>query len=166
MSTGDIRLQDIAGKNAPNVRTFTTESAETAINPGEIVKITSSGGTYVVAMQDGDPTIFADYIVGLAAKASSHTASADGYVDVYLDTPGTVYAGKPKTAGSCNTQAKVDALMLKRIVLDVTASKTTVDTAAADASTNGVIVVGGNPATDECYFSFLDQATWRNYGHI
>lgn len=164
MSAGDIRIQDLGGKDAPAVRKFPTKAGETTINPGEPVKI-SNGNAYMIACVDGDPTMYGDYVVGIAAKVSSHTASADGYVDVYLDTPGMVYAAKPKTAASCNTQAKIDALINKRVPLDLTTSKYTVETTASDASTNGVLIVGGNPDTDEAYFTFLEDATWRNYGH-
>jgi len=164
MSAGDIKIVDLGGRNVSPVRRFVTESAETAINPGEPVVI-SNTNVYVIAAVDADGVCYADYFVGIAAKVSSHSASADGYVDVYLDLPGVIYAAKPKTAGSCNTQAKIDALMFKRVILDLTASKYTVDTANAGGVTQSIMIMGGNPDQDECYFAVCDQGTWRNYGH-
>lgn len=162
MAKGDIRIIDVAGRANVPVRTFPTRLGETAIKAGEPVMVSWLAGVqnpYVIVMTDATPVRSTDYFVGIAAAASSHTSSADGYVDVYLDLPGTVYAAKAKSAATWNTQKLVDNQTFYRIVFDLTSSSYTADV-AADAN-RGLLIVGGEYQTYTVYFVANDAATWR-----
>ena len=169
MSRADIRIVDVGGRNVTPVRRFVTVAAQEAITAGEPVKINPAGTKmyYVTLLTNGDPVITPgswDYFVGIAAADSTHTTSADGYVDVYLDTPGTIYGAKAKTATQVDTQSEVDSRQFYRVVLDLTSSKFTIDGAAATATTNGLIILGGDPSNSELHFAVAEQATWRFFG--
>lgn len=141
----DIKIVRTAGGNVPTYR-WQTDAGDTAIEAGDPVKLKAAGSPYVIGLADGDNTIGTDTsIVGIAASDSTHTASADGVVDVYIPLPGIVYEAKAKTSTTADTQAEIDALCGDRKVLDLTDGTYTVDAAAADAAANGIIVVGGDP---------------------
>ena len=156
-----LRVVDTGGRNVAPTRRFPTNSAQGAIAPGAPVVLNTSGSYYVIVAVDGDITAGSDYFVGIAATTGTHSSTANGYVDVYLALPGVVFGGSPKTAGAANTQAEIDVLCFKRVVLDLTAGDWTVDSAAADAALNGVVIVGGDPNNDEIWFEVTDPATYR-----
>lgn len=128
----------------------------TTILSGEPTKrasATGAAGTGVEILADAEPTT-ADgkAFAGMAKTDSTDTAAAAGVVTVWLPLPGIIYSGKPKTAGTCNTQAKLDVLMLKRVIFDLTSTAWGVDTAATDAAANGIVIVGGDYQTDMVFF--------------
>lgn len=167
MASGDIRIVTANGRSLPTV-SFPVKGGTTAINPGEPVKINVSGssGYYVVAVADADGTVRNMYFVGIAAKASSQTSSADGTVEVYLHQSGTLYAAKTKTANAANTDAKIAAKTLYRLVFDLTSSTYTIDDTATDAQGNALLVISGNASTNELIFTVDDQATWLGWGNL
>lgn len=155
MARGDFKLRT---QLAPEFSASFVVPAGTAgsINAGEPTKrasATGAAGTGVKIMVDADPTT-ADgkAFAGIAKSDSTDTASTAGVVTVWLPLPGIIYSGKPKTAGSCNTQAKIDVLCLKRVIFDLTSTAWTVDTAATDAAANGIVIVGGDYQTDMVFF--------------
>ncbi len=89
---------------------------------------------------------------GLAKSTSTDTAAAAGVVDVFAPVAGLVYRGTALSSTAANTQAKINVLAGKRVVYDLTTSNWTVDTAAADAVANNVVIVGGLPLTNEVLF--------------
>ena len=119
------------------------------IDRGAPTKEGSSGA--VAIMTDGEGTT-SERFSGLAKSVSTDTAAASGSVEVYLPTPGLVYVGSPKVADAANTEAKIQAISGKRIVLDLTSTTWTVDTAASDGIGNAVVIVGGSPNDDLVYF--------------
>lgn len=166
MSANDLRIVTPSGRSLPTMQ-FVTVSGGAAISAGEPVKINTNGlkAYYVVVIADGDGADGSMYFIGITANSATHTSSADGTVDVYLHQPGTIYAAKPKTADSANTLAKVKARHWYRVVLDVTSSKFTIDSEATDAATNAVVIVGGNPDSDEFYFTVAHPVTWFDWGN-
>ena len=112
---------------------------------------TKKSSTNVAIMIDGDGTT-SQLFTGIAKSASTDTASTAGRVALWCPVPGLVYRAIAKTASNANTQALIDALYHKRVVFDLTATVWSVDTAAADATTNGLYIVGGNPLTSEILF--------------
>ena len=109
---------------------------------------------------DNEPLVTgSSYFLGIAANAASHTASADGRVEVYIDVPGTIYAAAPKTAGAANTRGKLDSYQFYRIVIDKTSGKYTADL-AADSKARGFVVVGGDPDNDKVWFVCQSTASW------
>lgn len=159
MAKADIKLHDSGGLNIP-VKTYQTEAGATAINAGEPVKLKAAGSPYVIPLADGDPVIgTTTQVMGVAKSAGTHTASADGTIDVYVPVPWALWKAKAKTAASVDTQSEIDLLENDRKVLDLTSSSYTVDEAAADGATSGIQIKGGNPTTKELYFSFRPGAT-------
>lgn len=161
MALGDIKIVDAGGHNVVPTRVYQTVAGGTAIKAGEPVVLTTIGtSVYASPAADADPTIGTDYLAGIAAGASTHTASANGTVEVYLPLPGVIYRGKAKSAAAANTDAEILALANKRGIFDLTSSVYTLDTAAADGSTNGLIYTGtGNAGTSEVDFMISVRAT-------
>lgn len=162
MSKNDIKVKDIAGYNVLPTRTYQVASgALTSIKAGEPVRMTTIGtSVYAELAADGDPTIGTDVILGIAAGDSTDTVAAAGTVEVFLPLPGVVYRAKAKSSTAADTDAEILALANKRVVLDVTSSAWTVDTAAADGATNGVILTGtGNASKNEVDFQFSIRTT-------
>lgn len=141
--------------------TFQTEAAATAIAAGEFVKWKSNGSPYVIPLADADGAIGTVVaLVGLAKSDSTHTASVDGTVDVYLPLPGVVYAVKAKDAAAANTEAEVKALGGDRVVIDLTSGVYTLDTAAGEAQTSPFTIVGGDASTSTLYVTLRSGATF------
>jgi hypothetical protein len=162
MATGDIKIHDVGGRGNAMVRRFVTKAGLTAINAGEPVMAPTHLGQasspyYVVALTDNKPIIGTDYFVGVAAAAGTHTSTADGYVDVYLDLPGIIWKAKAKTSTLADTQAEIDSSMMYLVTLDLTGTTYTLDTGSV-ANTNGLMVVGGDPSTSEIFFVTRDRA--------
>lgn len=145
-------------------QTFQTEmivaSGTTAsILPGMPCKMSTAKAA---AMVDGDGTT-SQLFVGITKGQSTETSGATGIVQLWAPVPGVIYRGAAKTASLANTQALIDALVGKRVVFDRTADTAaglyTVDTAAADATTNCVSIIGGNPLTSEIEFFYSVNGT-------
>ena len=116
-----------------------------------------SAGTIAI-MVDGDGTT-SQRFSGIAKSVSTDTVAAAGEVVCYIPFPGVIYEGKPKTSGSANSQSEIDALMAKRTVFDLTSSVWTIDGAAGDGATNGVVIVGGQPEEDVLFFVMSPTVT-------
>jgi len=160
MARNDIKIKDVAGlSNVPVIRAL-TEANATAILAGEPVKFKALGARYVIPLADADGVIGTmTPIVGIAASDSTQTASADGYVDVYLPLPGTVWEIKAKSAAAADTQAEINALVLDRAIIDLTSSTYTLDATGTDVVTAPFVIVGGNPDTSTLYFMVRSGAT-------
>lgn len=110
----------------------------TTINPGEPVAA-ALGGVTVTALATNKPVVATDFIAGIAESISTQTASAAGYVDVIPLLPGQQFLIAPKVAATWNTQAKYDALVGKRVLLDLTSNIYTI--LAADGATSGCVIM-------------------------
>jgi len=80
-----------------------------------------------------------DFLAGIATATSTNTSTAAGYVDVMPLLPGQTFLMKPNAATSWDTQAEYDALVGKRVVIDLTSGSFTI--LASDGSTNGCIIL-------------------------
>lgn len=160
MARHDVRIIDSGGHDVVPSRNYLTASGSTAILSGEPTVLTTIGTSrYVALLTDALPVIGTDFFAGIAAKDGSHTSSADGSVDVYLPLAGVVYQAKAKSAAAADTDAEINALRHKRVPFDLTSSSFTVDTAAADATTNGLIIVGGDSSSSLISFIVSIRAT-------
>lgn len=128
-----------------------------SINRGEPTKAGTSGNVAIMVDADGTTS---QRFTGIAKQQSSDTVAAAGSVVLWLPLPGIVYAAKSKSAAATDTQAEIDALFYKRVIFDLTSSTWTVDTAASDAATNGVIITGGDYRTSTVYFYMSPQVTF------
>lgn len=143
MAKNDIRIVDVGGANVTPVRTFRTDANSTAIKVGEPVKVS---GNYVTPLATADPEIGTDRMVGIAASDSTHTASVDGTVDVYIPIPGvTVMRAKAHTAANIDTDAKVLGLLNDSVTFDLTSTVYTVnEDEGDDPDVHGLLIVDGN----------------------
>lgn len=159
MAKGDIQIVDVGGRANLTTITCNTEANATAIKAGEPVIYKTAGSKYVIPMADATPVIGTTVaMVGIAASDSTHTASADGTVEVYLIDSQTVLRAKAKSSAAADTAAEIIALKGKRTVFDLTSSTYTIDTAAADAAASGLIIVGGDHVTKTIDFVVRNAA--------
>lgn len=160
MAKNDITIVSGAGhSNVPTLR-FLTEANATAINAGEPVKFKALGARYVIPLADADGVINTiTPIVGVASSASTHTASADGFVDVYMALPGVVFEISAKSSTGADTQAKIDALRLDRAIIDLTSGVYTLDATGTDVITAPFTIVGGDFTRNKLHFIVRAGAT-------
>lgn len=147
----------------PTMKWLVASGAAATINPGTPVKFSSAGA--VVPMTDGNGTT-SERFGGIAKTTSTDTAAAAGVVYTFIPLPGFIYAAKAKSAAAADTQAEIDALKAKRVVFDLTGTVGpgltgvwTIDTAAADATTNCVVIIGGEYQTSTIYFTYNVNGT-------
>ena len=160
MATGDIRPYNTGGHSDISTVTVQTEAAATDILAGEPVKLKAAGSPYAIPLATLDLTIGTDTaMVGIAASASTHTATADGTMEVYLPMPGAQWSMKATTPANIDTAAKLLALQNDRVVMTLAAGIYTLDENAGDAATSAFYILGGNPATGEIYFNIRTDAT-------
>lgn len=155
MAAGDIKIQWPTTEPFATPRAVASGGAAT-INNGEPTKSAGSGN--VAIMVDADGTTSQKFS-GIAKSVSTDTASAAGIAYVFQPWPGLVYAAKAKTASNANTQALITALTDKRVVFDLTGTVWTIDTGASNATTNCVVIVGGDFNTSTIFFAYSPQGT-------
>lgn len=148
----------------PTMKFLVASGAAATINPGTPTKFGSAGA--IVPMADGNGTT-SERFTGIAKGTSTDTAAAAGVVEVFIPLPGQQYMAGAKSATAANTQAKIDALLGKRVVFDVTGTvapgqtgQWTIDTAAGDAATNCVVIIGGEYQTNTVYFMYSPSGTF------
>ena len=127
-----------------------------SIKAGEPTKTGAAGAVAIMVDADGTTT---QRFTGVAKSDSSDTVASAGTVQVWLPLPGMIFAAKAKTASLANTQALIDALYGKRVIFDLTGTAWTIDTAAVDAATNCVVVMGGEFQTGTVYFAYSPSGT-------
>lgn len=101
---------------------------------------------------------------GLAKSDSTETASVAGVVTCWMPLPGLLYSGLAKSAAAADTQAEVDALVLKQVTLDLTTGTWSVDTGKTDAAANAIVITGGDYRSSTIYF--VIKPTWSAYGAV
>lgn len=162
MSLGDFSIKDAGGlSNVPTWR-YRVAAGSTTINAGEPVKLTAAAGAYVVRSADAEPVTGTATFVGFAASTSTQTAGADGVVDVYLPNPNVVFRGNAKVPTAVDTDAELIGLLMNRVVVDLTGAVFTLDESAADAATNGLVIVGGDILTGKVDFIVRNSVLYRN----
>jgi len=138
MALGDIKILAQASYVGRGARKCNVASGTSGILPGEPV-VRALGAVVVEPMLAGisgagGPYVTTDYIVGIAATSGTHSTTADGNVYVYPVTSQTTYLIAANTATDWNTQAKYDALVGKRVLIDwTTGSYTLLGSDDADA---------------------------------
>lgn len=130
-----------------------------SINAGEPTKKGTSGA--VAIMVDGDGTT-SQVFTGISKSDSTDTVAAAGAVTLWLPLPGIIYSAKAKSTTAAITQALIDALMDKRVVFDLTGTSWTIDSAAADSTANGLLIVGGDSRKNTLDFIMRPSVTTLN----
>lgn len=136
-------------------REYRVASGATAINVGEPVNslaALTSGASSVntaVVLTDGKPLIGTDNFLGIAAKASTHTASVAGRVSVSTIYPSiTEVWGAAKSAAAIDTDAELLAILFDAVLFDLTSTVYTIDSAAA-SNAAGLTIIDGNISKGE-----------------
>lgn len=128
-SIGSRRHQVVAGASAP------------AINAYEPVSKTL-GNQYVITNPTSGQAVATNFLAGVSTSASTETATLDGYVDVMPINNGVIWLVAPAVAATWNTQAKYNALVGARVLIQKsTTGNTGIYTIlATDGATNGCVV--------------------------
>jgi len=170
MSRGDLFIYR-GGPSLLSVTAAVASGTTLAIEAGEPTTPAGATGSVTGTVQlsaDTSPTTVGTatnvHFSGLAKSDSTETASAAGEVTLWFPLPGILYGGKAKSAAAVDTQAEITALLNKRVVLDLTTATWTVDTAATDAITNGVIIMGGDPQANQVFFAISTNVTVQSTG--
>lgn len=138
MAKGDIQPYESTGSAKMNGSAkYVVASGTTAsIAAGEPVQ-KAAGAANVAQMATNSPTT-TNRIVGVAVSASTETSTTSGLVDVVPADPNQIWMIAPKVAATWNTQAKINALVGARVLIDLTSSVFTI--LATDGASNGCIV--------------------------
>ena len=137
MATGDIRVLDAGAFGQQGSKVCNVAASATLIYPGEPV-IRDVGGIVVYPMATNSPVVSSDYVAGIATTTSTNTSVSAGTVGVMPLVPGVIYGIKPNSAAAWDTQAEYDALVGKRVLIDLTTLKYTI--LASDSANNGCVV--------------------------
>lgn len=162
MAKGDIMpFETAVGSKTIGSLKYAVNSGTTAsINAGEPVQ-KLAGAAFVTLAQNNFPTATLR-VVGVAASASNETSTVIGTVDVIPATNGQLFLIAPKVAATWNTQAKYNALIGSRVLIDLTTATFTL--LAADGAGNGCIVeyldIARYPGA--VAFSFSPLSDYRN----
>ena len=138
MAIGDIKiLEQASAQGGRGSRTYNVAASATLIYPGEPVVVNALGDVAVIKFDNNAPVVGTDYVVGIAETTSTNTGALAGIVQVFPMTSQTTYLIKPKVALS-TTQATYDALVGKRVLIDLTAGTFTL--LVADNATYGCVI--------------------------
>ena len=147
MALGDITIyRQSSAQGGTGSRPFRVAASATLINAGEPVTMVA-GASVVIPAATNLITIPSPYVrysvsgtglVGVAETTSTNTASAVGYVDVTLADPKTIYLITANSSTLVNTQAKYDALVGHRVLVDLTGGSYT--GLVADSALNGCLI--------------------------
>ncbi len=138
MAKGDIMpFENAGGSKMPGSLKYAVASGTTAsITAGEPVQ-KAAGAAYVALAATNFPTTTLR-VVGVASSNSTETSTAVGTVDVIPATNGQLWLIAPKVAATWNTQAKYNALIGSRVLIDLTTATFTI--LASDSASQGCIV--------------------------
>lgn len=149
-----------ASKMAGSLKYAVASGTTASIKAGEPVQ-KAAGAAYAALAATNFPTTTLR-VVGVAASASNETASADGTVDVIPASNGQLWIITPKVLATWNTQAKYNALIGSRVLIDLTTATFTL--LAADGASQGCVVeyldIARYPG--KVAFSFSPVCDYRN----
>lgn len=139
MALGNITFYSEGPFGNPGTKRYTVAAGAVAtINPGEPVS-KALGAAVVTPMATNKPVVATDFLAGISQSTSTDTVALAGTVDVYdVFAEGMTFLVAPNVAATWNTQAKYNALVGFRVLLDLTGGVYTI--LAADGVTNGCVV--------------------------
>lgn len=161
MSSTRLDIEQVAaGTFGPNGAVkYNVAASATLIYPGEPV-VNALGGVAVTPMATNKPVVATDYLCGIATSTSTNTAGAAGSVMVQPLLPGQIWAIDPNSAAAFDTQSEYDALVGKRVLIDLTSGKYTI--LAADGATSGCVIMAKNVKQNpgKVYFTFRNGVNY------
>lgn len=166
MARGDFRMRSSVSNDAAITRNVPSGTA-VSIKAGEPTKSVDAAaaspylGTIAICV-DGDGTTSQRW-TGIAKGDSTDTVAAAGECITYLPLPGLIYTGKAKTSTNIDTAAEIAALRGKRVIFDLTGTAWTIDTAAADAVVNQVVLIDGDPSALTIDWIYAPHGTFLDF---
>jgi hypothetical protein len=144
MAKRDLKVLNahLYGQREYDVDDRTSSSASATHKPGEPVK---KNGNFALLCATGDPEIGTDTLLGIVAKESTETSSADGKCEVIVVGPGSVIRGKPTTTANMDTASELQGLLLDYVAFDLTSTTFTIDeNEGDDPNVHGLQIISGN----------------------
>ena len=142
----------------PSYSAIVASGTSASIGLGVPTYLTSTSAGTVAVMTDGMGTTSQNFS-GISKSDSTETATVAGSVYLWLPMPGMIYVGIAKITSDFNTAALVNAHVGRRVVFDLTSTVWSVDTAASDSATNGLVIIGGDYLTQEVHFTIKPTVT-------
>lgn len=161
MAKGDIQpFESASFSNGSGIQYYVASGANASINAGEPVQ-KLAGAAGVTALSTNSPTT-TNRIVGVATAASTDTTAASGTVSVIPANDTQIWMIAPKVAATWNTQAKYNALIGSRVLIDLTTGVYTI--LASDSASNGCIVeyLDISKYPGQVAFSWSEICDYRN----
>lgn len=138
MALGDIQVLRVDnGHGQSGAVSANVAAGATAILSGEPVS-KALGATTAIAAATATPVVGTDFYVGVAESSSTQTASVAGSVTCVPCTTDVTFLIAPAAPTSWDTQAEYDALVGKRVVLQLSGGVYTI--LATDSANNGCVV--------------------------
>ena len=135
---GDIQVLKEGAFGAIGSTSFKVAAGTVAsINPGEPVA-KALGAAVVASNATVSQVVGTDFLAGISETTSTETAGSAGSVGVTPIVNGVTYLIAPAVAATWDTQAKYDALVGARVLIQKVAGVYTI--LAADGATNGCVV--------------------------
>jgi len=159
MAVNDITQVGAATFGPNGAVQYNVAASATLINPGEPVTC-ALGAVAVTPMTTNKPVVATDFLAGVATTTSTNTAGAAGKVFVQALLPGQIWSILPNSAAAFDTQAEYDALVGKRVLIDLTAGKYTI--LATDGATSGCVILAKDIKVDgaHIYFTFRNGVSY------
>ena len=162
MSTYDITSWKNPFPQMNGSLSYNVAAGATTINPNEPIA-RALGAVTCTAMGTNKPVVGTDYLLGISSSTSTQTASAAGKVFYTPLLPGQVWDIQIKVSTDINTQAKYDALVGKRVLIDLTSGAYTL--LSADGATYGCVIMPLNIAENPGRVAFAFRNTVIDLGY-
>ena len=165
MAGSRYKIVDAGGANVVPTYRWQTEAnvAVGALNVGMLLKFKTNGSPYAIATVGTHAIGTATAIIGVAAGAGTQTASADGFIDVFMPLSGVIYEGFASTAANIDTLSELNALLGDRVPQEVSATTDagnwTIDENGTEGQTNPFLLVGGDHTVQTLKFMIRHGAT-------
>ena len=169
---GDIVIyKQNSAQGGRGSQSITVAASANVINPGEPVVIVAGASTvipnqatnlFTIVVGTSPFSVSGTGLLGIAQTTSTNTATLAGLVDFVPVTSGTVYLINATASLSISTQAKYDALVGHRVLIDLTAGVYTL--LVADAPTASCVIRPLDVAKfpNKIAFSFRDSVSALN----
>ena len=134
----DIELKSSKnGSGYPGSKIVNTAASGTLMYPGDLIAC-APGAIVGSLMATNKPVVATDYLLGVACSTSTNTSTSAGTVEVTPIDSGDVWLITANDSTAYATQALYDALVGKRVLIDLTTLKYTI--LASDNSTYGCVI--------------------------